>query len=126
YVLLPVTDGDKHYWVSEDEISKLVDGAGEWLAGHPERDLIVRRYLRHQRPLVHTALDRLAGEELGTAQLLAADGDDPGAKEADSGTPPGTAPDATAPAGAEQEGTAPAGAEQDSAEQDSAEQAGDP
>ena len=48
YVLLPVLDDGKHYWVSQDEIGKLVDGAGQWLAGHPERDLIVRRYLRHQ------------------------------------------------------------------------------
>ncbi len=81
YVLLPVTDGDKHYWVSEDEIGKLVDGAGEWLAGHPERDLIVRRYLRHQQPLVDAALARLGagelGAELGTQQLAETGGDGP-------------------------------------------------
>ncbi|HEY1322005.1 MAG TPA: 3' terminal RNA ribose 2'-O-methyltransferase Hen1 [Streptosporangiaceae bacterium] len=77
YVLLPVTDGDKHYWVSQDEIGKLVDGAGEWLAGHPERDLIVRRYLRYQQPLVNAALARLAGDEPGTARLAAAEGDGP-------------------------------------------------
>jgi len=56
YVLLPVLDDDKHYWVTRDEIDKLVAGAGEWLAGHPERDVIIRRYLRHQ--------PRLAAEEL--------------------------------------------------------------
>ena len=76
YVLVPVTDGDKHYWVGKDEIGKLVDGAGEWLAGHPERDLIVRRYLRHQPPLIAAALTQLAGEEVPGAQLRAAADDE--------------------------------------------------
>jgi 2-polyprenyl-3-methyl-5-hydroxy-6-metoxy-1,4-benzoquinol methylase len=93
YVLLPVTDGDKHYWVSEDEIGKLVDGAGEWLAGHPERDLIVRRYLRHQPPLVRAALAQLTAEEMGTAQLRAAAGEDPDAEGAAGASPA----DATSP-----------------------------
>jgi 3' terminal RNA ribose 2'-O-methyltransferase Hen1 len=88
YVLLPVTDGDKHYWVSEDEIGKLVDGAGEWLAGHPERDLIVRRYLRHQRPLVDTALARLAGDDTETVPPRADDGDDPDAPAISGDRPP--------------------------------------
>jgi 3' terminal RNA ribose 2'-O-methyltransferase Hen1 len=72
YVLLPVLDGDKHYWVSRDEIGKLVDEAGEWLAAHPERDLIVRRYLRGQPRLIEEAVARLAGEDLGIAELAAA------------------------------------------------------
>jgi 3' terminal RNA ribose 2'-O-methyltransferase Hen1 len=76
YVLLPVLDDDKHYWVTKDEIGKLVDGAGEWLAGHPERDLIVRRYLRHQRGLVAEATARLLDEDRATAEAGAADRDD--------------------------------------------------
>jgi 3' terminal RNA ribose 2'-O-methyltransferase Hen1 len=75
YVLLPVLDDDKHYWVSKDEISKLVDGAGEWLAGHPERDLIVRRYLRHQRGLVAEATARLLDEDCGGAESRTAERD---------------------------------------------------
>jgi 3' terminal RNA ribose 2'-O-methyltransferase Hen1 len=59
YVLLPVLDGGKHYWVSEDEIEKLVRAGGEWLAGHPLRETILRRALAHQRHLVDDATARL-------------------------------------------------------------------
>lgn len=59
YVLLPVLDNAKHYWVSADEIDKLVRRGGDWLAGHPDRDLIARRYLAHRRTYVRDALTRL-------------------------------------------------------------------
>jgi 3' terminal RNA ribose 2'-O-methyltransferase Hen1 len=60
YVLLPVLDDAKHYWVSSDEVDKLVRAGSGWLAGHPERELITARYLAHQRSLVLTAVGRLA------------------------------------------------------------------
>jgi len=60
YVLLPVLDDSKHYWVSTDEVDKLLRAGGGWLAGHPERDLITRRYLKHRRELVLSAVGRLA------------------------------------------------------------------
>ncbi len=60
YVLLPVLDSSKHYWVSEDEVEKLVRAAGAWLPAHPARELITRRYLAHQRDLVASAVARLA------------------------------------------------------------------
>jgi 3' terminal RNA ribose 2'-O-methyltransferase Hen1 len=60
YVLLPVLDDAKHYWVSPDEVDKLLRAGAGWLADHPERDLIMRRYLAHQRGLFRTALARLA------------------------------------------------------------------
>ncbi len=60
YVLLPVLDDAKHYWVSPDEVDKLVRAGQGWLAGHPERDLITRRYLSHRTGLVRSALERLA------------------------------------------------------------------
>ena len=63
YVLLPVLDSSKHYWVSVDEVDKLVRAAGDWLPTHPARELIMRRYLAHQRDLVATALARLAEVE---------------------------------------------------------------
>ncbi|MBC9822166.1 3' terminal RNA ribose 2'-O-methyltransferase Hen1 [Terrabacter sp. MAHUQ-38] len=59
YVLLPVLDGAKHYWVSTDEVDKLVRNSGAWLASHPERDLVTRRYLAHQRSFVVDATARL-------------------------------------------------------------------
>jgi 2-polyprenyl-3-methyl-5-hydroxy-6-metoxy-1,4-benzoquinol methylase len=60
YVLLPVLDDSKHYWVASDEVDKLIRAGDGWLAAHPERDLITRRYLANQRVLVRTALGRLA------------------------------------------------------------------
>jgi 3' terminal RNA ribose 2'-O-methyltransferase Hen1 len=63
YVLLPVLDDDKHYWVGNDEVDKLLRRGGEWLAGHPDRDVITRRYLRHDRRLTTDALRRLTADE---------------------------------------------------------------
>ena len=60
YVLLPALDDAKHYWVSTEEVDKLVRAGGDWLAGHPEKELITRRYLSHQRTLTRSALARLA------------------------------------------------------------------
>jgi 3' terminal RNA ribose 2'-O-methyltransferase Hen1 len=60
YVLLPVLDDAKHYWVSTDEVDKLIRAGGGWLAGHPGKELITRRYLSHQRKLTESALTRLA------------------------------------------------------------------
>ncbi len=60
YVLLPVLDDAKHYWVSTDEVDKLVRAGQGWLADHPERDLIARRYLAHKQDLVQSAVGRLA------------------------------------------------------------------
>ncbi|HET9975566.1 MAG TPA: 3' terminal RNA ribose 2'-O-methyltransferase Hen1, partial [Streptosporangiaceae bacterium] len=60
YVLLPVLDDAKHYWVAADEVDKLIRAGGDWLAGHPEKDLIARRYLSHSKRLTRSALARLA------------------------------------------------------------------
>jgi 3' terminal RNA ribose 2'-O-methyltransferase Hen1 len=63
YVLIPVLDDEKHYWVGEDEIEKLLRHGEGWLAQHPARELIARRYLRHQGRLARAALVRLAAAE---------------------------------------------------------------
>lgn len=63
YVLIPVLDSEKHYWVGQDEIEKLLKRGEGWLQSHPERELIVKRYLRHQKRLATEALERLIGEE---------------------------------------------------------------
>jgi 3' terminal RNA ribose 2'-O-methyltransferase Hen1 len=67
YVLLPVLDDEKHYFVGDDEVAKLLRHGEGWLAAHPERELIAKRYLRHQRSLADAAL----------AQLLRAEESDP-------------------------------------------------
>jgi len=63
YVLLPVLDDDKHYWVGQDELDKLLARGEGWLSTHPEREEIVDRYLKHQRRLVREALARLVADE---------------------------------------------------------------
>lgn len=62
YVLLPVLDDQKHYWVGRDELEKLLAHGAGWLAEHPERDEIARRYLKHQRRLAREAITRLHAE----------------------------------------------------------------
>ena len=62
YVLLPVLDDEKHYWVGEDELQKLLTRAGDWLQDHPEKTLITRRYLKHRRGLIRSALEQLRDE----------------------------------------------------------------
>lgn len=74
YVLIPVLDNDKHYWVGDDEVSKLLRHGEGWLAGHPERELIATRYLKYRRNLANDAL----------AQLREQDGEAPAEIEADS------------------------------------------
>ncbi|MCX3061957.1 3' terminal RNA ribose 2'-O-methyltransferase Hen1 [Streptomyces beihaiensis] len=59
YVLLPVLDDAKHYWVSADEVDKLLRAGDGWLAGHPEQTLITSRYLARRRSLTREALERL-------------------------------------------------------------------
>ncbi|WP_345461658.1 3' terminal RNA ribose 2'-O-methyltransferase Hen1 [Nocardioides marinquilinus] len=60
HVLLPVLDESKHYWQGPDEVDKLLRSGGDWLTGHPERELVVRRYLGRRGALIRLALARLA------------------------------------------------------------------
>ncbi|MEV4434175.1 3' terminal RNA ribose 2'-O-methyltransferase Hen1 [Streptomyces sp. NPDC049585] len=76
YVLLPVLDDAKHYWVAPDEVDKLLRLGDGWLADHPEQALITSRYLARRRSLTRDALDRLALARLAEA-------DDTGAEELD-------------------------------------------
>jgi 3' terminal RNA ribose 2'-O-methyltransferase Hen1 len=63
YVLIPVLDNEKHYWVAQDEIEKLLTRGEGWLPQHPEKDLIVSRYLKRQRNLTREALSRLLADD---------------------------------------------------------------
>ena len=63
YVLLPVLDDAKHYWVGDDEVDKLLQKGEGWLTLHPEVDLITGRYLKNRRSLMESAWARLLGEE---------------------------------------------------------------
>ncbi|WP_423737609.1 3' terminal RNA ribose 2'-O-methyltransferase Hen1 [Chitinophaga caseinilytica] len=63
YVLIPALDNDKHYYVNDHEIEKLLEKGKGWLHSHPEKEQITRRYLVHLLSLSRKALDRL-NEEL--------------------------------------------------------------
>ena len=72
YVLIPVLDNSKHYWVGEDEVEKLLSKGEPWLGTHPQRELIVRRYLKHKRSLADLAIDRLLEAEGDEAEAQGA------------------------------------------------------
>ncbi|MFD7437526.1 3' terminal RNA ribose 2'-O-methyltransferase Hen1 [Streptomyces sp. NPDC059861] len=59
YVLLPVLDDAKHYWVSPDEVDKLLRAGEGWLPDHPEQKLITSRYLSRRWSLTRQARERL-------------------------------------------------------------------
>ncbi|MFJ8440666.1 3' terminal RNA ribose 2'-O-methyltransferase Hen1 [Kitasatospora griseola] len=80
YVLLPVLDGAKHYWVAPDEVDKLLAAGQGWLADHPERAVITRRYLSRRWSLTRLAMERLALARLAEA-------DDREAEEIDNAVP---------------------------------------
>ena len=63
YVLIPVFDTRKHYFVGDDETEKLLAKGEGWLARHPQKEEIARRYLRFQPSLYRMALSRLVLEE---------------------------------------------------------------
>ena len=70
YVLLPVLDDDKHYWVGQEELDKLLARGEGWLSSHPEREQIARRYLKHQRYLAKRGA-RPARRRGGSGQAMA-------------------------------------------------------
>ncbi|XUM05075.1 3' terminal RNA ribose 2'-O-methyltransferase Hen1 [Streptomyces venezuelae ATCC 10712] len=70
YVLLPVLDDAKHYWVAPDEVDKLLRAGDGWLAGHPERKLITARYLSRRWGLAREATERLELVRLAEAEGL--------------------------------------------------------
>ncbi|MFJ8041615.1 3' terminal RNA ribose 2'-O-methyltransferase Hen1 [Kitasatospora sp. NPDC096147] len=90
YVLLPVLDGAKHYWVAPDEVDKLLAAGEGWLGTHPELALITRRYLARR-----WSLTRLAMERLELARL--AEADDREADELDNAVDDGPEDDARVP-----------------------------
>ncbi|MFK4598839.1 3' terminal RNA ribose 2'-O-methyltransferase Hen1 [Streptomyces pristinaespiralis] len=70
YVLLPVLDDAKHYWVAPDEVDKLLRAGDGWLADHPEQKLITSRYLSRRWGLTRRAMERLELVRLAEADDL--------------------------------------------------------
>jgi len=63
FVLIPVFDRQKHYWIGSDEVEKLLRLGEDWLPEHPEKEYITGRYLNRRRSLVNMAFDRLAASD---------------------------------------------------------------
>ncbi|MDR6567732.1 3' terminal RNA ribose 2'-O-methyltransferase Hen1 [Chitinophaga ginsengisegetis] len=64
YILVPVCDNDKHYFVGGHEIEKLMEKGEGWLDNHPAKELITRRYLRNIAPLAKQALELIMKDEV--------------------------------------------------------------
>ena len=76
YVLIPVFDKQKHYFVTKDEIEKLMTHGEGWLNSHPARNKIVNRYFHMRRSYAHMAIDRLIESEPVDTDDLAEDMDE--------------------------------------------------
>jgi 3' terminal RNA ribose 2'-O-methyltransferase Hen1 len=63
YVLIPVLDLEKHYWIGDDEVDKLLTTGTGWLASHPAKEIIANRYLKKFSRLTRSALAQLTIEE---------------------------------------------------------------
>ncbi|MEO8662670.1 MAG: 3' terminal RNA ribose 2'-O-methyltransferase Hen1 [Bryobacteraceae bacterium] len=70
YVLLPVLDDEKHYYIGDAEVDKLLRHGEGWLNAHPERQLIVSRYLKRRSSLVEQAFARLLDDESAQVEAL--------------------------------------------------------
>jgi len=63
YVLIPTLDTGKHYFIGDAEVETLIRKGEGWLSAHPEKETIVRRFLKHRHSLVRDALAKLTQEE---------------------------------------------------------------
>lgn len=63
YLLIPVCDNEKHYFVGQHEVEKLMEKGKDWLPSHPARELITKRYLKYKSSLTNEALSMLLKEE---------------------------------------------------------------
>ncbi|MCL2021414.1 MAG: 3' terminal RNA ribose 2'-O-methyltransferase Hen1 [Betaproteobacteria bacterium] len=78
YVLIPVFDRQKHYWIGTDEVEKLLRIGEDWLPDHPEKSYITNRYLNRWRSLVNLAFERLAAANAVDGEVLPAEPDEYG------------------------------------------------
>jgi 2-polyprenyl-3-methyl-5-hydroxy-6-metoxy-1,4-benzoquinol methylase len=96
YVLLPVLDNNKHYYIDQNEADKLLHRGGDWLPRHPERGFITRRYLRYRALYVNPALARLlegTEEELPEPEFSTVDPAGPRVEAAESSPAENTPPE---------------------------------
>ena len=95
FVLIPVFDRQKHYWIGSDEVEKLLRLGEDWLPDHPEKEYITGRYLNRRRSLVNMAFERLAASDEADSTADdemdgAADGEQDGAADGETNDAAGT------------------------------------
>ena len=59
YVLIPVLDNKKHYFIGDDEVEKLLQYGEGWLSEHPQKEVIAHRYFKNMRSFSRRALEQL-------------------------------------------------------------------
>jgi hypothetical protein len=69
YILIPVLDNDKHYFVEKHEMEKLLEKGTGWLESHPFKELITKRYLKHLHEWTNEAVKILLKEEEPEVEL---------------------------------------------------------
>lgn len=70
YTLIPVMDKQKHYYMSEDEIDKLLKHGEGWLGSHPAKNKIIKRYFDMRKSYANKLMNRLADENTEAAEDL--------------------------------------------------------
>lgn len=63
YLLLPVLDSKKHYYMDGGEVQKLISKGEGWLPNHPEKNWIVRASLGRKPSFMRAALEQLSNVE---------------------------------------------------------------
>lgn len=63
YLLIPVMDNNKHYYMSDDEVEKVLDKGKNWLSQHPAKEMITKRYFRYKKSYAKTVMNQLFDEE---------------------------------------------------------------
>lgn len=59
YLLIPIFDKQKHYWIGKDEIEKLLNHGKGWLENHPHKNYIISRYFNRKKSYMQTAIKLL-------------------------------------------------------------------
>lgn len=77
YVLIPVFDRKKHYWVGRDEVDKLLRHGEGWLENHPEKQFITNRYMDGKRSLARLAMESLQLDRMDDGQAGAISQEEP-------------------------------------------------
>lgn len=53
YVLIPVFDRQKHYYMANDEVNKLLKHGEGWIKEHPYSEYIIRRYFENKKRYIN-------------------------------------------------------------------------